>query len=52
MRWNLILDQNGRINVLEINYSPGFRGMEAAAGLDMAGRIIHYLVHTYGKRTG
>ena len=49
---DLILDQNGRINVLEINYSPGFRGMEAASRLDMAGRIIHYLVHTYGKRTG
>lgn len=47
---DLILDQNGRINVIEVNYSPGFRGMEAATGLDIAGRIVNYLANTYGKR--
>lgn len=46
---DLILDQNGRINVIEVNYSPGFRGMEAATGLDIAGGIVNYLVNTYGK---
>ncbi|MGB6011098.1 MAG: 30S ribosomal protein S6--L-glutamate ligase, partial [Desulfobacterales bacterium] len=46
---DLILDQNGRINVIEVNYSPGFRGMEAATGLDIAGRIVNYLAATYGK---
>lgn len=48
---DLILDQNGRINVIEVNYSPGFRGMEAATGLDIAGRIVNYLANTYGKET-
>ena len=47
---DLILDQNGCINVIEVNYSPGFRGMEAATGLDIAGRIVNYLVSTYGGR--
>lgn len=48
---DLILDQNGRINVIEVNYSPGFRGMEDATGLDIAGCIVNYLVTTYGKAT-
>lgn len=47
---DLILDQNGQISVIELNYSPGFRGMEAATGIDIAGRIVHYLTDTYGKR--
>ena len=46
---DLILDQNERINVIEVNYSPGFRGMEASTGLDIAGRIVNYLADTYGK---
>jgi ribosomal protein S6--L-glutamate ligase len=48
---DLIFDQNGRVNVIEVNYSPGFRGMEAATGLDIAGRIVNYLANTYGKET-
>ncbi len=31
---------NGRPLIGEVNYSPGFRGMEAASGLDIAARII------------
>jgi ribosomal protein S6--L-glutamate ligase len=46
---DLILDQDGKINVIEVNYSPGFRGMEAATGVDIAGRIVNYLADTYGK---
>lgn len=46
---DLIVDQNERINVIEVNYSPGFRGMEASTGLDIAGRIVDYLADTYGK---
>ena len=46
---DLILDQDGKINVIEVNYSPGFRGMESSTGLNIAGRIVNYLADTYGK---
>ena len=46
---DLIVDQKERVNVIEVNYSPGFRGMEAATGVDIAGRIVNYLADTYGK---
>ena len=29
--------------VLEVNSSPGLRGIEAARGLDVAGRIIEFI---------
>ena len=48
---DLIVDQNDRVNVIEVNYSPGFKGLEAATGLDIAGRIVDYVIRTYG-RTG
>ena len=47
---DLILDQNEGINVIEVNYSPGFKGLEAATGLDIAGQIINYLANSYGGR--
>jgi ribosomal protein S6--L-glutamate ligase len=47
---DLIVDQKGAANVLEVNYSPGFSGLEAATGLDIAGQIIDYVVETYGKK--
>ncbi len=37
---DLVVDANGRVEVLEVNYSPGFRGIEAVTGLDIAGMII------------
>lgn len=36
--------ENGKILVLEANYAPGFRGLEQATGLDVAGRIIDYVL--------
>lgn len=48
---DLILDKNGQSSVIEVNYSPGFRGMEAATGFDIAGRIVNYLVDTYGRKS-
>jgi ribosomal protein S6--L-glutamate ligase len=45
---DIILDQNRRFNVIEVNYSPGFRGFEAATGIDVAGGIINYVAATYG----
>jgi len=39
---DLIIDAEERVFVIEINYSPGFKGLEAATGLDIAGLIIDY----------
>ena len=47
---DLIVDAEGKVCVIEVNYSPGFSGLEAATGLDIAGRIIDYVVETYGRR--
>ena len=47
---DLIVDAEGKVRVIEVNYSPGFSGLEAATGLDIAGRIIDYVVETYGRR--
>ncbi|MBW2491368.1 MAG: RimK family alpha-L-glutamate ligase [Deltaproteobacteria bacterium] len=46
---DLIVDKSGKAYVIELNYSPGFTGLEAATGLDIAGRIIDYVVETYGQ---
>ena len=47
---DVMVDRHGQVNVIEVNYSPGFKGLEAATGLDIAGRIVGYVVDTYGKR--
>lgn len=47
---DLIVDESGKAYVIELNYSPGFSGLEAATGLDIAGQIIDYVVETYGRR--
>jgi ribosomal protein S6--L-glutamate ligase len=47
---DLIVDQEGRAMVIEANYSPGFKGMEAATGLDIASKIVEYVVSTYHKK--
>lgn len=46
---DLIVDAQGKVSVIELNYSPGFSGLEAATGLDIAGQIIDYVVQTYGQ---
>jgi len=46
---DLIVDTEEKVRVIELNYSPGFRGLEAATGLDIAGRIIDYVAETYGR---
>lgn len=45
---DLIVNSHGEPCVIELNYSPGFSGLEAATGLDIAGQIIDYVVETYG----
>ncbi len=37
---DLVLDEGQGCLVLEVNSTPGFRGLEAATGLDIAGTII------------
>ena len=40
---DIILQKNGSPQVIEVNYSPGFRGLEHATGMDIAEQIIHYV---------
>jgi ribosomal protein S6--L-glutamate ligase len=47
---DMIVDADNRPLIVEVNYSPGFRGMEAASGLDIAGRIIRLAIHRYRTR--
>lgn len=47
---DLMVDKGGHVSVLEVNYSPGFKGLEAATGLDIAGKIVDYVADTYGVR--
>jgi ribosomal protein S6--L-glutamate ligase len=44
---DVMVDNNGKVSVVEVNYSPGFKGLEAATGFDIAGRIVGYVVDTY-----
>nr|WP_232364706.1 RimK family alpha-L-glutamate ligase [Desulfosalsimonas propionicica] len=47
---DIIVDSRGGARVIEVNYSPGFRGLEAATGDDMAGRIIDFCL-TRARKT-
>jgi ribosomal protein S6--L-glutamate ligase len=48
---DMMTDARGRVMVHEVNYSPGFRGMEAATGLNIAGDILdHALGQCLEKR--
>jgi len=41
---DLMIDGGGRPVIVEVNYAPGFKGLEAATGLDIADRIIRFAV--------
>ena len=45
---DIIVDGNVAPRVIEVNYSPGFKGLEAATGLDIASGIIRYVTQTGG----
>ncbi|OQX64292.1 MAG: hypothetical protein B5M55_06355 [Desulfococcus sp. 4484_242] len=39
---DIIVYKEGNPKIIEVNYSPGFRGLETATGRDIASRIIGY----------
>jgi ribosomal protein S6--L-glutamate ligase len=39
---DMVVDAAGAPKVIEVNYSPGFRGLEKATGIDVATLIIQY----------
>jgi ribosomal protein S6--L-glutamate ligase len=45
---DIIVGGNGTAKAVEVNYSPGFRGLEASTGLDIASQIIQYVTKNYG----
>lgn len=49
---DIMIDSKGLPYIVEVNYSPGFKGLEAASGLDIAGRMIRFAIDCYEKITG
>lgn len=47
---DIIVPAGGNALVIELNYAPGFKGLEAATGLDIAGMIVDYAVDRCGVR--
>jgi ribosomal protein S6--L-glutamate ligase len=41
---DMVIRDDGRTQVLETNYSPGFKGLEEITGIDIASRIIAFVV--------
>jgi ribosomal protein S6--L-glutamate ligase len=46
---DMMVGMDGRPQIVEVNYSPGFKGMEKASGMDSAGRIVRLAVDRYTK---
>jgi ribosomal protein S6--L-glutamate ligase len=47
---DMMVGKDGLPQIIEVNYSPGFRGMEAASGLDVARRMIDLSIKKYRKK--
>lgn len=41
---DVMVDRHGRPFIVEVNYSPGFKGLEAATGTDIAAHIVRFAV--------
>jgi ribosomal protein S6--L-glutamate ligase len=41
---DMMVEKGGRPLVVEVNYSPGFRGLEAATGQDISRKIIEHVI--------
>jgi ribosomal protein S6--L-glutamate ligase len=48
---DLMIDGHDRPFLVEVNYAPGFRGMEAATGLDIAGRMVAWALRRHQQLT-
>jgi ribosomal protein S6--L-glutamate ligase len=46
---DLMVSEQYGIHVVEVNYSPGFQGLEAVTGIDVAAKIIQYAAERYHK---
>lgn len=46
---DMMVTAQGRTMIVEVNYSPGFRGLEGATGLNIAGRILAHAVNIAGQ---
>ena len=44
---DMMEDAENRPFIVEVNYSPGFKGMEAATGLDIAARMVQFAADRY-----
>jgi ribosomal protein S6--L-glutamate ligase len=40
---DMIGEKNGTFRVIDVNYSPGFKGLESCTGIDVASEIIDYV---------
>ncbi len=46
---DLMVAPDGKAMVVEANYSPGFRGLEAITGMDIAGLMMDYVLDRVGR---
>ena len=47
---DMMVDQNGKSMVVEVNYSPGFKGLERTTRLDIADMIINHSLVLAAKK--
>ena len=43
---DMIEEEDGSLRVIDVNYSPGFKGLERCTGKDIAAEIIRYVTRT------
>jgi len=48
---DIMIDGSGQPYIVEVNYSPGFKGLEAASGLDIAKRMIRFAMDCHERKT-
>ncbi|MFH1489977.1 MAG: RimK family alpha-L-glutamate ligase [Pseudomonadota bacterium] len=46
---DMIEETNGPLRIVEVNYAPGFKGLEQSTGRDIAAEIIKYAVKAHGR---
>ena len=48
---DMIEKKNGVVNIVEVNYTPGFRGFEKCTGIDVASEIMTFAIESGKQRT-